>query len=346
MVDEKYMHRCLELAEKGLGHVSPNPMVGAVLVHNDRVIGEGYHAFWGGPHAEVNCLASVTDNDRQYIGDSTLYVNLEPCSHHGKTPPCVDLILAHQIKKVVIGNEDPNPLVAGRGIQILRDASVEVVTDVLSSVCQYFNRRFFTFHQQHRPFLLLKWAQSKEGNFCPIDKSKFWLSTAATKKIVHTWRCEEDAILIGTGTALADNPSLTVREVSGRNPIRILIDKDLKVPATAAIFDEAAKTLVYNLVENKESQYQQYIQLPDQDFLPALLQSLYLQHIQSVIIEGGLATLQAFLEAGLWDEARVIFTPTILSNGLKAPVIPAIPFKRISIDDTDMIHYYTNPTTR
>lgn len=345
MVDEKYMHRCLAIAEKGGGQVSPNPLVGAVLVYNDRVIGEGYHAFFGGPHAEVNCIASVADDDRKYISDATLYVNLEPCSHHGKTPPCVDLILAHQIKKVVIGSEDPNPLVAGRGIQILRDAGVEVVTDVLSSVCKYFNRRFFIFHQQHRPFLILKWAQSVEGNFCPVDKSNFWLSTVATKKIVHEWRREEDAILIGTGTAIADNPSLTVREVPGRNPIRILIDQQLKVPTTATIFDAAAKTLIYNLVESRESQYQQYIQLPTHDFLPALLHSLYEQHIQSVIIEGGLATLQAFIKAGLWDEARVIFTQTSISNGLAAPVILEIPFKKTSIE-TDMIHFYTNPTTR
>lgn len=345
MVDEKYMHRCLAIAEKGRGQVSPNPLVGSVLVYNDRVIGEGYHAFFGRPHAEVNCVASVAEEDRKHIRESTLYVNLEPCSHHGKTPPCVDLILAHQIKKVVVGSKDPNPLVAGRGIQKLRDANVEVITDILVKDCQHVNRRFFTFHQQQRPYLILKWAQSIEGNFCPVDTSKFWLSTPATKKIVHEWRRDEDAILIGAGTAIADNPSLTVREVEGRNPIRILIDKDLIVPITATIYDNASKTIVYTLQESRSLNNHRYIQLPDNNFLPALLHSLYQLQIQSVIIEGGLFTLQQFIQEDLWDEARIIHTQTSISNGLAAPVIPGIPFKKTSIE-TDMIHFYTNPITR
>ena len=306
----------------GMGSVSPNPMVGAVLVHEGRIIGEGYHEQYGYAHAEVNCINSVKEEDRHLISDSTIYVNLEPCSHHGKTPPCADLIIERGIPRVVTGSGDPNPLVAGKGIKKLRDAGVEVTEHVMEQECDFLNRRFMTYHTQQRPYIILKWAQSADGFFAPDDARQVWLTNQYSKKLVHKWRTEEDAVLVGTRTALIDDPQLTARLWDGRNPVRILIDMDLKVPAESRIFDDEALTLVYNASKEKLEFGTVYVKIDRDKPLPTQIAAdLYHRKIQSVIIEGGAYTLNSFITAGLWDEARVFTAPTLLSGGIAAPQI-------------------------
>jgi diaminohydroxyphosphoribosylaminopyrimidine deaminase/5-amino-6-(5-phosphoribosylamino)uracil reductase len=338
---EKYMQQCLDLALKGLGAVSPNPMVGAVLVYEDRVIGTGYHERYGEAHAEVNCLHSVLEADKSFIAASTLYVSLEPCSHFGKTPPCADLIIANKIKKVIVACLDPNPLVAGRGVEKLEAAGIEVVTHVLEQESRKINKRFIVFHEQKRPYIILKWAVSVEGNFCPSDKSSFWLSNDESKKMVHQWRSAEDAILVGSGTALADNPSLTVREWQGRNPVRVMLDRDLKTPLHFNIYNEEANTIVFNLHKNEERGYVQWIQLPLKNFIEAAMKKMYDLHIQSVIIEGGLDILNQCMSLRYWDEIRVIQSNTSLIDGLKAPKIQEKSLHQQQLKQ-DLIYYYHN----
>ena len=316
------MSRCLELAVMGMGSVSPNPMVGAVLVHEGRIIGEGYHEQYGYAHAEVNCINSVKEEDKHLISHSTIYVSLEPCSHHGKTPPCADLIIERGIPSVVTGSGDPNPLVAGRGIKKLRDAGVEVTEHVMERECDFLNRRFMTYHTRQRPYIILKWAQSEDGFFAPDDDRQVWLTNEYSKKLVHKWRTEEDAILVGTRTTLIDDPQLTARLWEGRNPLRILIDMDLKVPAESRIFDDEAMTLVYNASKEKLEFGTVYVKVDRDKPLPQqIADDLYHRKILSVIIEGGAYTLNTFISAGLWDEARVFYSPTLLSGGIAAPRI-------------------------
>ena len=317
---EVFMSRCLELAVKGMGLVSPNPMVGAVLVHEDRILAEGYHEQYGKAHAEVNCLHNVNEEDKHLIKESTLYVSLEPCSHQGKTPPCTDLIIAHQIPRVVTGSGDPNPLVAGQGIKKLRDAGIDVTEHILQKECDFLNRRFLTFHIHQRPYIILKWAQSADGFFAPEGNKQHWLTNDQSKTLVHKWRTEEDAILIGTNTVLIDNPQLTARHWDGRNPVRILIDRELKAPRDSNIFDDEAMTIVYNEVKEGMEYGTIYVRLGFYGSLPQHIASdLYSRHIQSVIIEGGANTLMHFIDAGLWDEARIFTAPTMLGSGIKAP---------------------------
>ena len=335
------MQQCLDLALKGLGAVSPNPMVGAVLVYEDRVIGTGYHKRYGEAHAEVNCINSVQEADKPFIAASTLYVSLEPCSHFGKTPPCADLIIAKKIKKVIVACLDPNPLVAGRGVEKLEAAGIEVVTHVLEQESRKINKRFIVFHEQKRPYIILKWAVSVEGNFCPSDKSSFWLSNDESKKMVHQWRSEEDAILVGSGTALADNPSLTVREWQGRNPVRVMLDRDLKTPIHFNIYNEEANTIVFNLHKNEERGHVQWIQLPSKNFIEAAMKKMYDLHIQSVIIEGGLDILNQCMSLRYWDEIRVIQSNTSLIDGLKAPKIQEKSLHQQQLKQ-DLIYYYHN----
>ena len=335
------MQQCLDLALKGLGAVSPNPMVGAVLVYEDRVIGTGYHKRYGEAHAEVNCINSVQEADKPFIAASTLYVSLEPCSHFGKTPPCADLIIANKIKKVIVACLDPNPLVAGRGVEKLEAAGIEVVTHVLEQESRKINKRFIVFHEQKRPYIILKWAVSVEGNFCPSDKSSFWLSNDESKKMVHQWRSEEDAILVGSGTALADNPSLTVREWQGRNPVRVMLDRDLKTPIHFNIYNEEANTIVFNLHKNEERGHVQWIQLPSKNFIEAAMKKMYDLHIQSVIIEGGLDILNQCMSLRYWDEIRVIQSNTSLIDGLKAPKIQEKSLHQQQLKQ-DLIYYYHN----
>ncbi len=320
----KYMRHCLQLAEKGLDNVAPNPMVGCVIVHNEKgIIGEGYHQTYGQAHAEVNAINSVAD--KSLLPESTLYVNLEPCSHFGKTPPCCDLIIEYKIKRVVIGCLDTNPLIAGKGIQKLHNAGIEVITDILKEECRSLNKRFFTFHEKKRPYIILKWAQTKDGfisKLPPFTKEENWITNDESNGLVHIWRAQEQAILIGTNTALLDNPSLTVRLTEGKNPIRVLIDKNLKVSATNNIFSQDTETIVFtnkHQINNNNINYH-HIDFT-KDIIPQIMSTLYEKKIISIIIEGGTNTLQSFIDKGLWDEARVFTGGKYFQSGVKAPVI-------------------------
>ena len=323
---EIYMRRCLELAQLGLGNVSPNPMVGAVIVHNDNIIGEGYHQKYGGPHAEVNAINQVINNFSNYaelLRQSTIYVSLEPCAHYGKTPPCADLIIKHQVPKVVVGCRDPFEQVNGKGIEKLQAAGIEVISGILEEECKWLNRRFFTRVQKHRPYIILKWAQTADGFFAPADSSQLWITGLESRKLVHQWRGEEDAILVGTNTAAIDNPQLNVRYGMGKLPKRIVIDRKLKLSKHLHVFDQSVETLVFNEIKTEFDGKIKYIGLEDfERFVPQyILYQLYLQDIQSVIIEGGAKTLNSFIDAGLWDEARIFTGETVLNNGIKAPEV-------------------------
>ncbi|MBS1622560.1 MAG: bifunctional diaminohydroxyphosphoribosylaminopyrimidine deaminase/5-amino-6-(5-phosphoribosylamino)uracil reductase RibD [Bacteroidetes bacterium] len=332
------MSRCLELAVMGMGNVSPNPMVGAVLVHEGRIIGEGYHERYGQAHAEVNCLKSVKPEDRHLISDSTIYVTLEPCSHHGKTPPCADLIIDNQIKKVVTGSHDPHPLVSGRGIARMRAAGIDVVENVLRNECDFLNRRFITFHTRHRPYIILKWAQSAEGNMASTKDEQVWLSDEYSQKLSHKWRTEEDAILVGSRTAIIDDPQLTARLWEGHNPVRILIDRRLRVPETSRMFDEQAMTIIYNDIKEGLGGGNVYIRLrSDENVVSQILSDLHKRSLLSVIIEGGAYTLNEFVKAGLWDEARIIKTPVALPAGIPAPLIDGTIMTEEKLDTDTLI---------
>lgn len=325
-IHEIYMQRCLELAALGAGSVSPNPMVGAVIVHNGKVIGEGYHQKYGEAHAEVNAVNAVIasySNHADLLKKSTIYVSLEPCAHYGKTPPCADLIIKHQIPKVVVGCRDPFAQVDGKGIEKLQTAGIEVKLGVLEKECQWLNRRFFTRVQKQRPYIILKWAQTADGFFAPADGSQHWITGPESRKLVHQWRAEEDAILVGKNTILADNPQLNVRYAEGKSPKRVVIDRRLELNEQLNVFDQSVETLIFNEIKTDIDGKNKYIALEDFDrFVPQyILFQLYLQDIQSVIIEGGAYTLKAFIDAGLWDEARIFTGASVLENGIKAPVV-------------------------
>ncbi|MVZ67094.1 bifunctional diaminohydroxyphosphoribosylaminopyrimidine deaminase/5-amino-6-(5-phosphoribosylamino)uracil reductase RibD [Sphingobacterium sp. DK4209] len=326
MNDQVYMQRCLELAVLGAGKTSPNPMVGAVIVYEDQIIGEGYTSPYGGPHAEVNAI----NNAIAKFGEiealerfkcSTIYVSLEPCAHFGKTPPCADLIVEMGIQKVVIACLDPYAKVNGLGLKKLQDAGIATEVGVLEAEAKWVNRRFFTKIAQSRPYIILKWAETADGFFAPIDSSQKWISNVASKQLVHKWRAEEDAILVGKNTAIVDNPSLTVRDWQGRNPKRVLIDKNLAVPPDFSILNDQAETIVFNAIKTDWQGHLKYVELENFDlYLPQqILCQLYLMDIQSVIIEGGKKTLDMFIEAGLWDEARVFQSTESWETGVKAP---------------------------
>lgn len=316
---ELYMRRALELAKNGTGRVSPNPLVGCVIVHEGRIIGEGWHREYGGPHAEVNAIKSV--KDKSLLEKSILYVSLEPCSHTGKTPPCADLLIRHRIPTVVICNQDPNPVVAGNGIQKLREAGADVITGVLHRDGYELNRRFFTYMLQERPYIILKWAQTSDGFIARENGDSKWISDLYSRQITHKWRCEEDAIMIASGTARADNPLLTVRNWTGRDPLRVVIDRHLSLPRNLNLFDGNVKTVCYNLLKDESSQNISFIKLPQKNFLESLVLSLYEQKIQSVIVEGGAQLLSGFAEAGLWDEARIFVSPKMFLKGISAPAL-------------------------
>jgi len=324
------MQRALDLARRGLGQVSPNPMVGAVLVHNDRIIGEGWHKQFGGPHAEVHAL-----QEADIPADSTLYVSLEPCNHHGKTPPCTDLIIRSGIRKVVIGCGDPHPLVNGSGEAKLKAAGIQVVTNVLRAEAEELNKRFFTSIQKHRPYIILKWAETADGFIARKNFESKWISCEISRQLVHQWRAEEDAILIGSRTALMDNPLLTVRDWSGKQPVRILLDKNLGVPQTHNVFNNESKTLIYNLVKNEHQGMTDWIKCEEDNFLSAVLMDLNQRKIQSLIVEGGSKTLQDFIHQNYWDEARVFTAEKTFQEGIKAPTIQASPlYEQASGSDT------------
>lgn len=339
---ENYMRRCLDLALMGAGTVSPNPMVGAVIVYRDKIIGEGYTSPYGGPHAEVNAINDAIrrvgeQQVPQVLAESTLYVSLEPCAHHGKTPPCADLIVQWHIPRVYVACEDPFAKVNGLGIKKLRDAGTEVHVGLLSEEAKWLNRRFFTRIGKFRPYVILKWAETSDGFFAPADGSQRWITNAASKQLVHRWRAEEDAVLVGARTALADNPSLTVREWAGRNPKRILIDRDLSVPQTAALYNAEADTIVFNAQRTDRRDNVTFIALENYPlYLPQnILYQLYLMDVQSLIVEGGAATLKQFIDAGLWDEARIFRSPQVWGSGIPSPVLQGkqIEVKSVSTDE-------------
>ena len=339
--DEILMNRCLDLAFLGNGYVAPNPMVGCIIVHNDKIIGEGYHAKYGTDHAEVMAIKSVKDSS--LLKDATLYVSLEPCNHFGKTPPCVDRIIKAGIKKVVIGCEDIHSKVSGRGISALRDAGIEVIENILQEKCEALNKRFFTFHKRKRPYVVLKWAQTKDGY---LDRTRDasskpkinWISAPETKSLVHKWRAEEDAILVGRNTVLYDNPSLTVREWTGQNPVRIVIDSHLQTDIKGNVFSDGAKTLILNLEKNSSVDNVEYIKI-EETSTRCILNELYKRGIQSVLVEGGSRTLQYFIVDNAWDEARVIVGNQYFEDGIKAPVISKVPSDSVNFGE-DKIYFY------
>ena len=317
---EKYMRRCFDLALLGRGNVSPNPKVGAVIVYQDNIIGEGYHQKYGQSHAEVNAIASV--KDKNLLKESTIYVNLEPCCHWGKTPPCANLIIESKIKRCVISNKDINPKVFGGGIKLLQDNGVEVISGVLEEEGKFLNRRFFTNQSQKRPYVILKYAQTLDGFIAPEGEGG-WISNETMKVWVHKQRTEEDAIMVGYNTILSDNPQLNVRHYSGRNPKRVVYDKYLTLPKDKNVFDNTQQTFILNYVKEGQEGNNVFLQLDeDKQFVEQALERLYEQKICSLVVEGGEKTLNKFLEADLWDEANVIVGEKNFGKGVKAPIIP------------------------
>lgn len=322
--DEKYIARCLQLAANGRCRTAPNPMVGAVIVHRDCIIGEGYHIRCGEAHAEVNAIRSV--KDERLLKESTIYVSLEPCSHYGKTPPCADLIIEKGIPRVVVGCMDPFSLVAGRGIEKLRQAGIEVTVGVLEEECRHLIRRFVTFNTHHRPYITLKWAESADG-FIDLNRTggtPALLSSPLTGMLAHKRRAEHDAILVGRRTALLDNPSLSTRHWHGSHPVRLVIDKDLTLPRSLELFDGRIRTWVFTSRHPAPSGTPaEYIPLDfGRDILPQIMETLYLNKLQSLLVEGGSCLLQSFIDSGLWDEAFIEKAPLCLHSGVKAPTLP------------------------
>jgi len=346
---EIYMQRCLQLAELGAGHVAPNPMVGAVLVYSDRIIGEGYHQQYGEAHAEVNCIESVKAEDKSLIQQSTLYVSLEPCAHYGKTPPCADLIIQKKIPKVVIGCRDPSNEVAGRGIEKLQQAGIQLVTGISENACKILNKRFFTFHTKQRPYIILKWAQTADNKIAYNNGKRLLISNEFSNRIVHKWRAAEAAILIGTHTAEKDDPQLTNRLWTGKNPIRLIVDLNLRLNSGLNIFNEEAPTVIFNLNKNtvefsdnlaNKVYYDQVTK--DENLVHQIANACHQLKIQNILVEGGAQLLQSFIEAGMWDEARVITNQNLfIGKGLAAPALKnAKPINSESVLD-DKIEYFS-----
>ena len=341
MEHESFMQRCVDLAYLGQGNVSPNPMVGCVIVKNGLIIGEGYHSVYGGKHAEIKAIESVLD--QKEIENSTVYISLEPCVHHGKTPPCVHELINRKIKTAVIGSRDSNPIVGGKGIESLKRVGIEVIENILEEECRKLNKRFFTFHEKRRPYVILKWAQTSDGY---LDKNREigekginWISSPESKVLVHKWRSEEQSILVGRNTIMNDNPSLTVREISGKNPTRIVIDSQLQLSKDVNIFSKDAPTLVFNRLKNDQTDGVEWIKISETS-TKHILDELFKRNIQSVLVEGGSRTLQYFIIDNVWDEARVIVGDIKFGDGVKAPVMNKVPSRAHQFSDHDTIYYY------
>ena len=342
---ERYIARCIELAKNGFGTTYPNPMVGSVIVYNGQIIGEGWHQKAGKPHAEVNAIRSV--KDPSVLDKATIYVSLEPCSHFGKTPPCCDLIIETKIPNVVIGTVDSNIKVAGSGIKRLRDAGANVIVGILEKECHELNQRFFTFHEKNRPYIILKWAQTQDGFIAPLQKEEqkpVWITNSHSRQLVHKWRTEEQAILVGTQTVIDDNPQLNARDWEGSNPFRVIIDPNNRIPKTAHVLDNNIKTIVFSKNKNTVSSKNTIFEAIDfqQNIAQQIVERLYHHQIQSVIIEGGAQTLQTFIDANLWDEARVFIGNCTFENGVKAPILNTSPYKteKIGTDELLIIRNY------
>lgn len=323
-IHEKYINRCIELAKNGLPASMPNPSVGAVIVFENKIIGEGYTSAYGGNHAEVNAINAV--KDKSLLSKATIYVSLEPCSHYGKTPPCCDLIIAHKIPNVVVGIIDPNSKVAGSGIKRLIENGANVTVGILEKECHEMNKRFFTFHQKKRPYIILKWAESLDGFIAPLEKEKkepVWITNEFSRQLVHKWRSEEQAILVGTNTVIDDNPKLDVRNWTGKNPLRIVLDRTGKISNDYFVKDSNTKTIIIteegNLTSSENVIYENGIF--DIQLSTTICTILYKNDIQSLIIEGGKKTLQTFIDSNIWDEARVFIGNIQLQNGIKAPIL-------------------------
>ncbi len=336
------MQRCFQLALNGAGKVAPNPMVGAVLVYNNIIIGEGYHEQYGNAHAEVNCINSVLPENHLLIEKSTLYVSLEPCAHFGKTPPCADLIIKMKIPTVVIGCRDSYEEVNGKGIDKLIGAGITVISGVLEKEAIELNKRFFTYHRQSRPYIILKWAQSEDHKIAKADRSRVFITNEISNRLVHKWRSEEAGIMIGTATALHDDPSLTTRLWPGRSPVRIVIDGSLKIPATHQLLSGKEPTIVFNYVSQAEKDALTYIKIEKgQTAIPAMLSKLHELNIQSILVEGGARLLQSFIDEKLWDEARVITNgQLIIGEGVDAPILKQHSFTCSAQSGSDNIQYY------
>ncbi|HCY90063.1 MAG TPA: bifunctional diaminohydroxyphosphoribosylaminopyrimidine deaminase/5-amino-6-(5-phosphoribosylamino)uracil reductase RibD [Chitinophagaceae bacterium] len=344
MNDEWYMRRCLQLAKLGAGYVAPNPMVGAVLVHDGRIIGEGYHAKYGGPHAEVNCIDSVKEDDRELISKSTLYVSLEPCNHHGKTPPCTDLILDHKIPKVVLAQHDPFDLVNGSGIQRLRDAGVEVCSGILEEEARWLNRRFICMHEKRRPYVIVKWAESADHCIAGEGNIPVKISNDKANRLVHRWRAEEAAIMVGAGTARADNPFLTNRYWYGAQPTRVLVSTHLDLPLRLNLFADGSKVIIINIEKHADEGHILYRKPASGSIDPgSIMQILYKEKVQSVLIEGGAALHQSFINSGIWDEIRIIQNQALeLPSGLRAARFnEEMPMRKIQLAGNQVAWYFS-----
>ena len=339
--DTLYMQRCLDLAMLGAGSVSPNPLVGAVIVSNGNVIGEGYHPGFGQPHAEVLAVEqAIRSGQESHLKGATLYVNLEPCAHQGKTPPCTDLIIRHGFTRVVIGCGDPNALVNGSGIRKLDEAGI-ATESCLQAESRFLNRRFFAWHTLGRPYVLLKFAQSSNGFMSAASATERKISNELSDVWVHKWRSEEDAILIGTRTAESDNPHLTVRHWQGKNPLRVIIDRRLRLSPELNIFDRSTPTLIFNEVKNSMSDDLQFEKMDFGNSLPAeVLSRLYERNVLSVMLEGGPHLLGQFISAGLWDEARIITSEKIITGGIRSPEISGNVRNRLTLRDDTITWIY------
>jgi diaminohydroxyphosphoribosylaminopyrimidine deaminase/5-amino-6-(5-phosphoribosylamino)uracil reductase len=325
-IHEKYIHRCLQIAKNGFGLTAPNPAVGCVIVCDNKIIGEGYTSPYGGNHAEVNAINAV--KNKSLLKDATLYVTLEPCSHFGKTPPCSNLIIKHHIPNVVVGCIDDNQLVAGRGIDVLKKNGCNVTIGVLENLCKQHHKRFFTFHNKKRPFIILKWAETLDGFIAPFNKKEkkpTWITNPYSRQLVHKWRAKEQAILIGSNTAKDDNPKLTTRDWKGNNPVRVVLDKDDRLSDTLCVFNQEAKT-----IKVTESNIQ------------SICDKLFKHNINSVIIEGGAQTLQLFIDSGIWDEARVFIGKSLFNEGIKAPKLICKSNALTQINDDTLKIYVQN----
>ncbi|MFY0685892.1 MAG: bifunctional diaminohydroxyphosphoribosylaminopyrimidine deaminase/5-amino-6-(5-phosphoribosylamino)uracil reductase RibD [Cyclobacteriaceae bacterium] len=336
MVREQFMLRALQLAELGRGNVSPNPMVGCVIVHEHRIIGEGYHQQFGGAHAEVNAIASV--KDQSLLASSDVYVTLEPCSHYGKTPPCSDLLIEKQVRSVIVATSDPNEKVNGQGIAKMQAAGIEVTIGVLEKASNQLNVRFNTFHQHKRPYVILKWAQTNDGFIARKNFDSKWISNSYSRQLVHKWRTEEDAILVGYNTAFYDDPMLNAREWEGKDPLRVLLDRDLQLPTSHHLLDGSIPTMIMTRKAKESSGNQRYIQ---NDMSPkSILEALYQEGVSSVIIEGGSRTIQDFINTGLWDEARIFTSITEFPEGISAPKLDMNSSEVIDVDGDKLETFY------
>lgn len=335
---ELYMRRALELAELSRGQVSPNPLVGCVITVDDQIIGEGYHERYGGPHAEPNAVADV--KNPALLEKATVYVTLEPCAHVGKTPPCADLLVSKKVKEVVIATVDSNPFVRGKGIARLRDAGIHVITGVLEKEARSQNRRFFTQMEKNRPYVLLKWAQTRDGFVARSDYDSKWISNIHSRQLVHRWRAEEDSVLVGTKTAQYDNPKLNVRDWSGKDPLRIVIDKQLTLDPNGHLFDQTQPTICYNLIKEEELENLHYVQMVPDFQIGDLLANLHSRRVQSVLVEGGSILLQHFISQDLWDEARVFIGDATFGSGIPGPHLNQVPHQTLDIMGDRLDVYY------